>query len=220
MTIIMEMSNQKIGTACNHDREKYASRVMRLFDKYADIHGFIHGEQTFGFSSEVGKIVSEADAAVDSGKSDVAFDALTGITDVSGYIIVLCEDSYGYIGKVFEDCFKLWRKLASRHDLPEDVKTEVFDFAMDRFRHKHLKNKGMHWEWMSIAVKLADTPDRLILAKREIASSLEELSESMSLSQSDVLLKRDFEQIKSLESELERDFEQIKSLESELDKKA
>lgn len=200
----MEMSNQKIGTAGKHDRENYSSRVMRLFDKYADIHGFIHGEQTFGFSTEVGKIVSEADAAVDSGNWDVAFDALTGITDVSGYVIVLCEDSYGYIGKVFEDCFNLWRKLVSRHDLPESVKTEVFDFVMDRFRHKHLKDKGMHWEWMSIAVKLADTPDRLIIAKREIASALDELSESMSLAQSDVLLKRDYDMIKSLESDLDK----------------
>lgn len=199
----MEVSNQKIGTAGKHDRENYSSRVMRLFDKYADIHGFIHGEQTFGFSSDVGKIVSEADAAVDSGNWDVALDALMGIIDVSGYILVLCEDSYGYIEKMFEDCFKLWRKLVSRHDLPESVKTEVFDFVMDRFRHKHLKNKGMHWEWMSIAVKLADTPDRLSLAKREIASMLEELSESMS--PSDVLLKRDYDMIKSLGSELERD---------------
>lgn len=205
MTIVMEMSNQKIGTAGKRDMEKYSSRVMQIVDKYADIHGFIHSEQTFDFSSEVGKIVSEADAAVDSGRWETAFDALTGITDVSGYILVLCEDSYGYIGKVFEDCFKVWRKLVSQPCLPEYVKSEVFDFALSRFRHRNLKSQGMHWEWMSVAVRLADTPERLVLAKRELDAVLDELSESMAQPQSDVLLKRDYDMIKSLESELMRD---------------
>ncbi len=155
------------------DPAAYSSRIDRLMCQYGDRNGYIPYNKTFEFSSEVGRILSEAEEAIGGGRWKVAFAALLGVADVAEDILCCGDDSCGNLGSLVEECFNGWRNLASRPDLPTDVKAKIFSLAMDKFRSGDLKGWDWHWNWIDLAISSAATSAEQNIVQKEIDSILD-----------------------------------------------
>lgn len=151
----------------------YSSRIEQLINLYGDRYGYIHYDKTFEFSSEVERIISEAEEAIDSGRPEVAFAVLVGVSDAAEDILDCGDDSYGNLGRLVEDCFKGWRNLAAQPDLPVRIKADIFDLALNKFRSGDLKGWDWHWSWMDLAISSADTTETQNIVLKEIDSMLD-----------------------------------------------
>lgn len=139
---------------------RYASRVKDLIDDYSGRHGYIEYSSTFSFNRSVTRILDEADEALEKGQWDVAKAVLTGVASVSEEIINCGDDSAGELGAIINDCFEKWHELCENDSVPENLKSEIFEYALSRFKEKDLKGWDWWWDWMGMAVSLADTPEK------------------------------------------------------------
>ena len=146
------------GTLFKPDPAKYASRVEDLMEDYSGRHGYIDYRATFDFNRAVSHILDETDDAVERGQWDVAVAVLTGIASVSEDILNSGDDSAGELGAIVDKCFEKWHELCADETLPEDIKAEIFELALSRFIDKDLKGWDWWWDWMEMAISLADTP--------------------------------------------------------------
>ncbi|MDE5643306.1 MAG: hypothetical protein K2I56_07420, partial [Muribaculaceae bacterium] len=148
------------GTLFKPDPAKYASRVEDLMEDYAGRYGYIDYRATFDFNRAVSHILDEADDAVERGQWDVAVAVLTGIASVSEDILNSGDDSAGELGAIVDECFEKWHGLCADETLPEDIKAEIFELALSRFIDKDLKGWDWWWDWMEMAISLADTSEK------------------------------------------------------------
>lgn len=148
------------GTLFKPDPAKYASRVENMIDDYSDRHGYIDYRSSFDFNRAVTRILNEADEAMKKGNWDVAMAVLTGIASVAEDILNSGDDSAGELGAIVYDCFEKWHELCSEESIPEDIKSEIFELALSRFNDKDLKGWDWWWDWMGMAIVLADTPEK------------------------------------------------------------
>lgn len=148
------------GTLFKPDPTKYASRVESLMEEYSDRHGYIYYSDTFAFNRAVTKILGEADEAMEKEHWDVAVAVLTGIASVAEDIINSGDDSAGELGAIVSDCFEKWHELCFEENLPESIKSEIFELALSRFNQKDLKGWDWWWDWMQMSIDLADTPEK------------------------------------------------------------
>ena len=149
-----------VGTLFKPNPAIYASRVEDLIEDYGGRHGYIEYRDTFDFNRAVSRILDEAEDAMEKGQWEVAVAVLTGITSVSEDILNSGDDSTGELGAIVSDCFEKWDELSSDESLPENIKSEIFELALSRFNEKNLKGWDWWWDWMQMAIDLADTSEK------------------------------------------------------------
>lgn len=148
------------GTLYKPDPAKYASRVEDLMEDYSGRHGYIGYRATFDFNHAVTGILDEADEAMENGQWDVAVAVLTGVSSVSENILYSGDDSAGELSGIVSNCFEKWHELCAAESLPENDKSEIFELALSRFNDNNLKGWDWWWDWMEIAILLADTTEK------------------------------------------------------------
>lgn len=148
------------GTLFKPDSAKYASRVEDLIEDYSDRHGYIDYRATFDFNCAVSRILDEAEDAMRKGQWEVAIAVLTGVASISEDILNSGDDSAGELGAIVSACFEKWHELCANETLPEDIKAEIFELALSRFFEKDLKGWDWWWDWMEMAISLADTSEK------------------------------------------------------------
>lgn len=148
------------GTLFKPDSAKYASRVEDLIEDYSDRHGYIDYRATFDFNCAVSRILDEAEDAMRKGQWEVAIAVLTGVASISEDILNSGDDSAGELGAIVSACFEKWHELCADETLPEDIKAEIFELALSRFFEKDLKGWDWWWDWMEMAISLADTSEK------------------------------------------------------------
>ena len=148
------------GTLFKPDSAKYASRVEDLIEDYSDRHGYIDYRATFDFNCAVSRILDEAEDAMRKGQWEVAVAVLTGVASISEDILNSGDDSAGELGAIVSACFEKWHELCADETLPEDIKAEIFELALSRFIEKDLKGWDWWWDWMEMAISLADTSEK------------------------------------------------------------
>lgn len=140
--------------------ESYTSRVEDLIEDYAGRHGYVEYRATFELNHAVSRILDEAQAAMDTHLWEVAVAVLDGVTAAGETIINCGDDSAGELGAIIGECFEKWYELCDNELLPEKIKSDIFAVALERFNEKHLQDWDWWWDWMEIAIKLADTPEK------------------------------------------------------------
>lgn len=148
------------GTLFKPDSAKYASRVEDLIEDYSDRHVYIDYRATFDFNCAVSRILDEAEDAMRKGQWEVAVAVLTGVASISEDILNSGDDSAGELGAIVSACFEKWHELCANETLPEDIKAEIFELALSRFFEKDLKGWDWWWDWMEMAISLADTSEK------------------------------------------------------------
>ncbi|MDE5882400.1 MAG: hypothetical protein K2H60_11780 [Muribaculaceae bacterium] len=139
--------------------ENYSARINKLINKYGGRHGYIEYRDTFDFNREVSRILEEAEEAIQNKQWEVAIAILSGIAASGDDILNSGDDSAGELGAIVAHCFELWHDLADS-ELPENISQEIFSIAMSRFEAGELKGWDWWWDWMEIAIDLADTPEQ------------------------------------------------------------
>lgn len=148
------------GTLYKPDPNTYASRVEDLIEEYGGRHGYIEYRDTFDFNRSVKRILDEADEAMDKGQWEVTVAVLTGIASVSEDILNSGDDSAGELGAIVSDCFEKWHELCANESVPNGIKSEIFELALSRFDDKDLEGWDWWWDWIQMALDLADTPEK------------------------------------------------------------
>ena len=148
------------GSLFKPDSAKYASRVEDLMEDYAGRDGYIDYRATFDFNCAVSRILDEAEDAMRKGQWEVAVAVLTGVASISEDILNSGDDSAGELGAIVSACFEKWHELCADETLPEDIKAEIFELALSRFIEKDLKGWDWWWDWMEMAISLADTSEK------------------------------------------------------------
>lgn len=148
------------GTLFKPNPDNYTSRIEELIEDYAGRHGYIEYRATFDFNRAVTRILDEADEAMKNRQWDVAVAVLTGIAVAGDDILNSGDDSAGELGAIVSECFEKWHELCANESLPENIKDEIFELALNRFNEKNLKGWDWWWDWMGMSVRLADTSDK------------------------------------------------------------
>lgn len=149
-----------VGILFKPDPTKYASRVEDLIEDYSGRNGYIAYRDTFEFNRAVTGILGEADDAIENEQWEVAIAVLTGVASVSKDILNSGDDSAGELGAIVSYCFEKWNELCADETLPEKIKAEIFELALTRFKDNDLKGWDWWWNWMEMAINLADTPEK------------------------------------------------------------
>lgn len=148
------------GTVFRPNPGIYASRVEDLIEDYGGRHDYIEYRDTFDFNHAVSQILDEADEAMKKGQWEVAIAVLTGIASVAEDILNSGDDSAGELGAIVSDCFEKWHELCAEESLPEDIRSEIFELSLSRFNERDLKGWDWWWDWIQMAINLADTPKK------------------------------------------------------------
>lgn len=148
------------GTLFNPTLDNYTSRIEELIEDYAGRHGYIEYRATFDFNRAVTRILDEADEAMKNRQWDVAVAVLTGIAVAGDDILNSGDDSAGELGAIVSECFEKWHELCASESLPENIKDEIFELALTRFKENNLKGWDWWWDWIEMSIRLADTSDK------------------------------------------------------------
>ncbi|MDE6410264.1 MAG: hypothetical protein K2K81_08530 [Muribaculaceae bacterium] len=148
------------GTLFKPNPDTYATRVENLIDDFGGRHGYIDYRSTFDFNRAVSRILDEADEAMEKKQWGVAMAVLTGIASVSEEILNSGDDSAGELGAIVSECFEKWHDLCEEESLPANFKSEIFELALSRFNDKDLQGWDWWWDWIQMAIDLADTSEK------------------------------------------------------------
>lgn len=138
----------------------YSSRIHDLIDDCSGRYGYIEYRDTFNFNRAMSEIFDEANDAIQNDQWKVAIDILTGISNCCEDIINSGDDSAGELGAIVEECFDLWYELVHVKDMPGDIRNEIFESVLRRFEEEDLKGWDWWWNWMGLAIVLADDADK------------------------------------------------------------
>ena len=148
------------GTLFNPNPDNYTSRIEELIEDYAGRHGYIEYRATFDFNRAVTRILDEADEAMKNRQWDVAVAVLTGVAVAGDDILNSGDDSAGELGAIVSECFEKWHELCASESLPENIKDEIFELALTRFKENNLKGWDWWWDWIEMSIRLAATSDK------------------------------------------------------------
>lgn len=147
------------GSIFTPSSESYAARVSDLIKDYGGRYGYVEYRDTFNLNRAISQILDEAESAIQESRWEVAVAVLKGVSDSSEEILNCGDDSAGELGALVSNCFELWHMLCA-HDLPDSVEEELFALAISRFEARNLEGWDWWWEWMTMAISLADSPER------------------------------------------------------------
>lgn len=148
------------GTIFTPSYADYQARIMDIIDDFGDKHGYVRYSQTFSLNCAICKILDEADVAMTNHRWDVAIAILEGASSVAEDILNCGDDSAGELGGIIDECFAKWHKLCSHELLPADIKTRIFNLSVNYFTAECLKGFDWWWDWIQMAIFMADTSDR------------------------------------------------------------
>lgn len=138
----------------------YRTRIMEVIEDFADRHGYVEYSKTFRLNRAICQIIDEAEVAIQNYQWDVAQAILDSIA-TSGEDILYCgDDSAGELGDILHYCFQKWHQLSSDELLPEGKKSELFELSLTHFAEGCLKEFDWWWDWIQIAVRLADDEEK------------------------------------------------------------
>lgn len=138
----------------------YQSRVETIIEGFEGRQGDVSYRDTFALNRAVSKILDEAEEAINNHRWEVAIAVLEGVA-VAGDDIMSCgDDSAGELGCIMEDCFSKWHELCYEELLPIELKSKIFELSITYFEMGHLKGYDWWWDWLEIAILLADTSER------------------------------------------------------------
>lgn len=149
----------------------YSARVRDLINGYSERNGYIEYHDTRDFYYDVTSIIHEAEEAMQLCRFSDAFTILSEISALFEEIINSGDDSAGYLGDIVSECFDMWHLLCVQPDLAQDVKDEIFKYVLNCFDNLILHGFNWWWDWINIAIRVADTPQQHHL----IISSLDEI---------------------------------------------
>lgn len=162
------------GTMIRPKSADYQSRVMSIIEDFEGRHGYVEYRDTFDLNRAVCKIIDEADVAMSNQRWEVAIAILEGVA-LAGEDIINCgDDSAGELGSIVEECFSKWLELCSEELLPQKIKSEIFELSVGYFIDGHLKGWDWWWNWIQMAISLADThekQERIIKALDNVINS-------------------------------------------------
>ena len=138
----------------------YQSRIRDIIEEFEGRHGYVEYSMTFDLNRAVCKILDEADVAMNNHKWDVAAAILEGAATMGEDILHCGDDSAGELGSIVEECFEKWHILCNEEFLPQKIKSRIFDLALKYFTDGCLKGFDWWWDWIKMAITLADTPEK------------------------------------------------------------
>ena len=148
------------GTLFTPRYTDYQSQIKELIDEYGGKYGFVEYDKAFYLNRAVCAILDGADVAMDNHKWNVAIAILEGTATIGEDILYCGDDSAGELGNILDECFEKWHKLCSYELLPTEIKSVVFDLAIKYFTNGCLKEFNWWWDWIQMAVVLADTSEK------------------------------------------------------------
>lgn len=148
------------GTVFRPKSTDYKSRVVGIIEDFEGRHGYVEYRDTFDLNRAVCKIIDEADVAMANQRWEVAVAILEGVALAGEDIMNSGDDSAGELGNIVEECFSKWYELCSEELLPQKIKSEIFELSIGCFTEEHLKGWDWWWNWMEIAILLADTHEK------------------------------------------------------------
>lgn len=140
--------------------DDYQYRVRCLIVDFEGRHGYVDYRDTFRLNRAVCKIIDEADIAISNQRWEVAIAILEGVATAGEDIINCGDDSAGELGSIVEECFAKWHELCGNELLPPNIKSEIFDLSIGYFTKEYLKGWDWWWNWIQMAISLADTPEK------------------------------------------------------------
>ncbi|MBR5147590.1 MAG: hypothetical protein IKV15_00115, partial [Bacteroidaceae bacterium] len=146
------------GSLFRPDATYYQSRVNAIIEEHAGRHGYVEYRNTFNLNRAICKILEEADVAMSKQRWEVALAILEGVSYAGDDIINCGDDSAGELGSIIDECFERWHELCEEK-LPQEIRSEIFDLAITNFTEEHLKGWDWWWQWMEMAITLANTPE-------------------------------------------------------------
>ena len=147
------------GSLFRPDATYYQSRVDAIIENHAGRHGYVEYRETFDLNRAICKILEEADVAMNNQRWKLALAILEGVSDAGEDIINCGDDSAGELGSIIEECFERWHELCEEEQLPPKIKSEIFDLSISNFTDEHLKGWDWWWQWIEMAITLADTSE-------------------------------------------------------------
>lgn len=148
------------GTIFTPKYTYYKSRVEEMIEDFGGRRGYVSYRDTFALNRSVSNILDEADEAMSNHRWEVAIAVLEGVAAAGEDIISCGDDSAGELGCIVEDCFTKWHELCHEELLPAEVKTKIFELSISYFEKGHLKGYDWWWDWIEMAIMLADTPQK------------------------------------------------------------
>ncbi len=162
------------GTIFRPKSDDYKSRVMNIIEDFEGRHGYVKYSDTFELNRTICRILDEAYVAMDNQRWEVAMAILEGVAFVGESIMNCGDDSAGELSSIVEECFAKWHELCNEELLPPNIKSEIFELSINYFIKEHLKGWDWWWNWIEMAILLADThekQERVIKALDNIINS-------------------------------------------------
>lgn len=138
----------------------YQNRIKSLIRDFEGRHGYVEYFKTFDLNRAVYRILDEADTAMREHRWGVAIAILEGIAITGDDIINCGDDSAGELSGIVDECFAKWHEICSEELLPIEIKSEIFELSINYFTKGTLADWEWWWDWIQIAISLADTPEK------------------------------------------------------------
>lgn len=157
--------------------KSYTNRVREAIEFHSGRNGYVTYNNAADFSYDLEEILDEAENAIENEQWETAFAVLLGFATAGEEILYCGDDSAGYLSGVVESCFDKLQTLYEEEHLPKKLKEMFYEQAMTKFTQQHLKGFGWWWNWIGMAITLADTQEkqeRIIKALDDIINTREE----------------------------------------------
>ena len=148
------------GTIFHPKSADYKYRVIGIIENFERRHGYVEYRDTFELNRAVCKILEEAEVAMCNQRWEVAMAILEGVALAGEDVITCGDDSAGELGSIVEEYFTKWYELCEEELLPQKIKSEIFELSIGYFIEEHLKGWDWWWNWIQLAILLADTNEK------------------------------------------------------------
>ena len=158
------------GTIYTPKSTDYQRRIKEIISDFEGRDGFVSYNRTFDLNRAISCIIDEADAAMYNQQWEVAVSVLEAIATTGEDIIYCGDDSAGELGDIVRQCFEKWYELSIDDSLPPTMRSKIFELSLTHFAEGCLKGFDWWWDWVQIAILLADTPDKQERVMNELNS--------------------------------------------------
>lgn len=148
-----------VGTVFSPKSSVYQSRVKGIIAEFEGRYGYVEYRKTFDLNRAVAQILDEADVAMRNHRWEVAVAVLEGVAAAGEDLLECGDDSAGELSGIVDECFTRWHELCEE-DLPAELKAKIFERSITYFAKGHLNGWDWWWDWVQIAISLADTSEK------------------------------------------------------------
>lgn len=149
--------NKEVSGIFKLNAADYTAGIRKLIEKHGGKRGYVEYDIVPAFKLDVMEILREADLAILSHQFEIAKVVLVGVSDAAEDIADCGDDSGGELIGIIDKCFDLWHHLCAEKDLPEGLRSELFEYFVSNFTGENLKGWNSWWDWMEMAVSMADS---------------------------------------------------------------